>query len=276
MAGLVAAGRKLCPMKPIDTLQISAPAETSLIDSHVHLDSREYLEDWRALLDRAAACGVRSSVVPATDLASSRRILEMAADPRVAPAVGIHPHQAASFTVEGLAELKEMTSRAVAIGETGLEMFYDFCPLDTQLVNLRAHLELASSVNLPLILHCREAEEQLYQELYPGLRGVVHCFTGPWKWAERFLELGFYLGVTGMVTYPKAETVHEVARRCPLDRLLVETDGPYLAPIPYRGRRNEPGTIPAIAAKVAELRGMDPAELARATTANTERLFLRA
>jgi len=262
-------------MQPIETLSVSAPRETALIDSHIHLDSREYAGDWALLLDRAAAAGVRASVVPATDLNSSRRILEMAADPRVAPAVGIHPHQAASYQAESRAELAELVRQAVAIGETGLELFYDFCPLDVQKVNLRAHLELAAETGLPLILHCREAEEPLYQELsaFPGLRGVVHCFTGPWAWAERFLELGFYLGVTGMVTYPKANTVHEVARRCPLERLLVETDGPYLAPIPYRGRRNEPGTVPAIAARVAELRGMEVAAVAHATTAATVNLF---
>lgn len=263
------------PMNPIEILSVSAPPQTALIDSHIHLDSREYAEDWALLLDRAAAQGVRASVVPATDLDSSRRILEMAADPRIAPAVGIHPHQAASFGPESRAQLADLARHAVALGETGLEMFYDFCPLEVQQVNLRAHLELAQETGLPLILHCREAEELLYREVcaFPGLRGVVHCFTGAWDWAERFLERGFYLGVTGMVTYPKATTVHEVARRCPLERLLVETDGPYLAPIPYRGRRNEPGTVPAIAARVAELRELEPAELARATTAATVSLF---
>lgn len=263
------------PMNPIESLSISAPPQTALIDSHIHLDSKEYAADWPLLLDRAAAQGVRASVVPATDLQSSRRILEMAADPRVAPAVGIHPHQAASYQPESKVELAELARQAVALGETGLEMFYDFCPLEVQKSNLRAHLELAQETGLPLILHCREAERQLYEELqaFPSLSGVVHCFTGPWEWAERFLELGFYLGVTGMVTYPKAATVHEVARRCPLDRLLVETDGPYLAPIPYRGRRNEPGTVPAIAARVAELRGMEAADVARATLAATVSLF---
>lgn len=231
------------------------------------------------MLERAAERGVRQVVVPATELESAERIICMAReDRRVLPAVGIHPHQAASFAADrSPSVLRDLASEAVAIGETGLELHYDFCPLEAQLESLRAQLVLAKELELPVILHCREAEELLHRELdalapFPA-GGVVHCFTGPWEWAERFLALGFHLGVTGMVTFKKASNVHEVARRCPAERLLVETDGPYLAPLPHRGRRNEPGYIPLIVDAVARLRGEPEETVALQTTLAARELF---
>ncbi len=250
-----------------------------LIDTHIHLDAKAYHCDWPAVLDRAVQAGVAHVVAPATTLESARRLLEMACeDARVRPAVGVHPHEAASWRDEQLGELSEMVDRAVAVGEIGLDFHYDFAPPEQQLGCLRAQLELAREHALPVILHCREAEETLYEELSRArlsAGGVVHCFTGGWDWAERFLELGYFLGITGMVTFPKLAEVHEVARRIPLDRLLLETDGPYLAPIPFRGKRNEPGYVPLIASKVAELRGIDPEQVALATSASATRLFSR-
>ncbi|MCA9790291.1 MAG: TatD family hydrolase [Candidatus Eremiobacteraeota bacterium] len=247
-----------------------------MIDSHVHLDSQPYGDDWQQVLDQAQQVGVHSVVVPATDLDSARRALEMAhQDPRLQVAVGIHPHQAAGYQGQATLEsLRELAPGAVAIGETGLECFYDFCPLEQQLESLRGQLGLAAELDLPVILHCREAEEELYRELKrQPCRGVVHCFTGDWEWGQRFLELGLYLGVTGMVTFPKAHNVHEVASKCPLERLLVETDGPYLAPIPYRGKRNSPAYIPLIVEKVAQLRQSTASEIDAASEAATRDLF---
>ncbi|MBI3924377.1 MAG: TatD family hydrolase [Armatimonadetes bacterium] len=250
-----------------------------MVDTHVHLDSPGYRDDWRQVLDRAELAGVAQVVAPATRIESSKRLLEMAGeDRRVLPAVGIHPHDAASFDPErSPGELEALASKAVAIGETGLELHYDFAPLGAQLVNLRVQLSIARNLRLPVILHCREAEELLHRELQaagelPG-GGVVHCFTGSWDWARTFLDLGFHLGVTGMVTFKKTAQVHELARRCPLDRLLVETDGPYLAPIPHRGARNESGYIPLVVEQIARLREMTPEEVAAATTAAARGLF---
>lgn len=249
------------------------------IDTHIHLDAQAYAGDWPAVLDRAVEAGVAHVVAPATTLESARRLLEMASeDARVRPAVGVHPHEAGSWRDEHLVELSELVERAVAVGEIGLDFHYDFAPPEQQLSCLRAQLDVAREHSLPIILHCREAEETLYEELSRArlpAGGVVHCFTGGWEWADRFLDLGYFLGITGMVTFPKLAEVHEVARRIPLERLLLETDGPYLAPIPYRGKRNEPGYVPLIASKVAELRGIDSEQVGLATSASANKLFAR-
>lgn len=248
-----------------------------MMDSHCHLDAEPYQPDWRGVLDEAEAEGVVGVMVPALHLESAERIQEMAAqDPRLAVGVGIHPHEADRYGPHSLARMKRLLLGAQAIGETGLEHHYDFVDHGKQLESLRAHLDLAAETGLPLILHCREAEEVLWKELetrnlHGG--GVVHCFTGGWEWAQRFLDLGFHLGITGMVTFKKAQNVTEVARLCPLDRLLVETDGPYLAPVPYRGKTNHPMFIPLMVKKIAELRDCPESEVSAATTRNCERLF---
>lgn len=248
-----------------------------LIDTHIHLDAEAYNDDWQAVLDRACEAGVEKVVTPATRLESARRLVEMAEqDGRIRPAVGMHPHEASHWSADCLPELRAMVDRAVAVGEIGLDFHYDFATAEEQFSCLRDQFELARATSLPVILHCREAEAALYEEVARAdlpARGVVHCFTGGWEWAEKFLALGYYVGVTGMVTFPKLLEVHEVARRAPLDRLLLETDGPYLAPIPYRGKRNEPGYVPFMARRVAELRGLDPEEVARATSAAAAKLF---
>lgn len=220
-------------------------------------------------------------VTPALHLDSFERLVEISGQyPEIVfPAVGVHPHEASPERSNGLESgLREGLKRLAVpiLGETGLEGHYDFVPLTDQLVSLRQHLAVAEETGAPLILHCRECETQLYEELQgrdlPG-KGVVHCFTGSWEWAQRFLELGFYIGITGIVTFKKATQVAEVASKVPLDRLLVETDGPYLAPIPHRGRTNKPEYIPLIVNKIAELRGTPQSEVAAATVENTERLF---
>ncbi|MEW6283895.1 MAG: TatD family hydrolase [Candidatus Eremiobacterota bacterium] len=248
-----------------------------LIDTHIHLDAEAYRSDWAAVLERALDVGVAAVIAPSTGEESARTLRDMARqDARILPAVGIHPHDAGSYAGSSLSWLRDLAPAAVAIGEIGLDYHYDFAPRDTQLECLRAQLRLAAELGLPVILHCREAEECLHRELTAldlPAGGVVHCFTGGWEWAPRFLDLGFHLGVTGMVTFPRLREVHEVAARAPLDRLLLETDGPYLAPIPYRGRRNEPGYIPLIARRVADLRGEAPEAVGRCTTENARRLF---
>lgn len=253
-----------------------------MIDSHVHLDAKNYLEEGgvEQIVRSARQAGVLAMVMPALHLASFERLRELAATiPNLFPAVGVHPHEVAPELRPGLEQKLAEGLDALAVpilGETGLEGHYDFTPMERQRDFLRAHLEVAKARSVPLILHCRSAEQELYDLLvearlsYPA---VVHCFTGSWEWARRFLDLGCYIGITGIVTFKKAGDVAEVARQVPLDRLLVETDGPYLAPIPHRGRTNKPEFIPLIVEAIARLRDASSEQIAETTMQNTRTLF---
>lgn len=232
------------------------------------------------MLARSVEAGVDRWVAPAIHLDSFANLLRLQqAHPQLFPAAGVHPHDATPERNEGLRQALESALNEAAlpiVGETGLEGHYDFTPTEVQLESLRAHLDVASAHRLPVILHCREMEQLLYQELQRvplPAGGVVHCFTGSWEWAQRFLELGFHIGITGIVTFKKSVQVQEVASLVPEDRLLVETDGPYLAPIPFRGKTNCPEYIPHIVKKIAELRGKESTEIGRITQSNAEALF---
>lgn len=253
-----------------------------MIDSHVHLDAKNYLEEGgvEEIVRSARRAGVLGMVTPALHLESFQRLQELAASiPQLFPAVGIHPHEVRPELLPGLPEaLQQGLDRLEVpiLGETGLEGHYDFSPMELQKEFLAVHLQVARERGVPLILHCRSAEQALYDMLvaadltYPA---VVHCFTGSWEWARRFLDLGCYIGITGIVTFKKAGDVAEVARQVPLDRLLVETDGPYLAPIPYRGKTNKPEYIPLIVEAIAHLRDLPAALVAEQTARNTRTLF---
>lgn len=268
-------------MKPIKPSQFESISPLpGLIDSHIHLDSHEYREDLSACIERAYKVGVVAQVLPSTDLESGRRIQQLLQQwPSLHGGVGIHPHQAGGFdprSTPGELCAIARSGRWVAVGETGLEQHYDFCPLEQQLLSLEAHLDLAEELDLPLILHCRLAEQALFDRLLPRrgrLRGVVHCFTGGWDWGKKFLDLGWHLGLGGLVTLPRAEEVHEVARRVPSDRWLLETDGPYLSPVPFRGSRNESCLLPVVAARLAELRGAGLEVVVEEAARNTRELF---
>lgn len=252
-----------------------------IIDSHIHLDSLAYADDLDVVVARARALGVTHMLLPSTDLESSRAIADFCRrDPQLfSGALGIHPHEASSYQVGATeADWKELLAAAPwrAVGETGLECHYDFCSLEVQFASLRAHLVLARETGLPLILHCREAESHLFDLLQAegqGLHGVVHCFTGGWAWAQRFLDLGFHLGIGGLVTLPKADAIHEVAAQVPADRWLLETDGPYLAPVPFRGQRNESCLLPVVVERISELRGVPPEQLVLQARQNFTALF---
>ena len=254
-----------------------------MIDSHVHIDAKAYQEmagGVERVLLNAANAGVKRFIAPALHLDSHTQLCTIEEKfPQVFPAVGVHPHEASDERSEGLHQALEERlgqARVPIVGETGLEGHYDFVPMESQLESLRIHLDVAKSTGVPIILHCRETEELLYQELKTynlPAAGVVHCFTGTWEWAQRFLELGFHIGLTGIVTFKKADDVHEVARQIPLERLLVETDGPYLAPIPFRGKTNMPEYIPHIVNRVAELRESSPDAIGRCTAQNTVDVF---
>lgn len=250
------------------------------VDSHAHLDDDEFKEDLDLVLGRAIEAGVERIIIPGSDLDSSRRARELAhSHVGIFFSPGIHPHSASSFSESALEELRELARHplAVAIGETGLDYHYEYSPRDEQKESLRLHIGLAREMRKPLILHCREALEDLLRvlegERADTIGGVVHCFPGDAGWAKRFLGIGLYLGITGVVTFPKSVKMKEVARSMPLESLLLETDAPCLAPVPRRGKRNEPAFIPMIAAEIAGLRGLSLEEVGLVTTRNARRCF---
>ncbi|MGB9886942.1 MAG: TatD family hydrolase [Moorellales bacterium] len=251
-----------------------------LVDSHAHLDDPRFRADLAAVIERARAAGVRWIVTVGTDLSSSRQAVALAHRyPEIVAAVGFHPHEARHFQEQDLEELAALAtdSRVVAIGEIGLDYHYNYSPPEVQRRVFERHLELAERLGLPVIVHDREAHrdaEELLVRQGPSRRGVVHCFSGDRAMAERLLDQGYYLSLAGPVTFPRAkEHFRRVLAVVPTDRLLVETDSPYLSPVPYRGQRNEPARVALVAAGVAELLGLSPEELIRRTGEASANLF---
>lgn len=258
----------------------SAVSHLHLVDSHCHLEMKPFWGDLDAVLDRAAAAGVRQIVSVGIDLPSSRNALALAERfENIFATVGIHPHAVAGITEADYEEMRLLAShpKVVAFGEIGLDFFKKYAPEDQQVKHFRRQLRLARELELPLIIHDRDAHHQvmaLLQESGPfPAGGVMHCFSGDMALAEQTLELGFFVSVPGIVTFTSADDLREVAAQVPLASLLLETDGPYLAPVPMRGKRNEPAYLFHTARKVAELRSISLAELATATTANAANLF---
>ena len=249
----------------------------ALLDSHVHLAEECYQNDLPQLWQQAVEAGVFACIVPATNSVSWREVLRLSQGyPNLFPALGIQPHDAKEYTPALLNDLESLCAQAAAIGEIGLDFHYDLSPRPQQIECFRAHLDLAKRHNLPVILHCREAEEEFLKSLREvGVPqgGVVHCCTCTYDYVEEFLALGLHIGVTGMVTFPKLSAVHAIAERCPLERLLIETDGPYLAPKPHRGERNVPAFVRFVATEVASRRNINPQELAAQTARNAIELF---
>ncbi|GCE19010.1 TatD family hydrolase [Dictyobacter kobayashii] len=251
-----------------------------LIDSHTHVDTDRFQGDREAVIQAAIAGGVTRMVDPGCDLVSSQAALALAkAHPGVIFAgVGVHPHEATTYTPEVEAQLREMAREpeVVAIGEFGLDYFRMLSPRDIQRSVFCAHLQLARECNLPCIIHVRDSHEDVMELLRAhgqGLRGVFHCFSGDVAQAKECLEFeGFMLSFAGPLT-KQGNALPEVARMAPLDRILVETDSPYLVPKPLKARRNEPLFVKHTAEKLAELRGMTLEEIAQVTTANAVRLF---
>jgi TatD DNase family protein len=254
-----------------------------LVDSHAHLDFPHFDQDRQAVLERAVEAGVAWILNVGADLASSRRAVALAArEPRIWAAVGVHPHDAATLTPAALAELQALAQepRVLAIGEIGLDYYRDLSPRPQQRRAFEAQLALARELSLPVIVHDRDAHADILSILrtaaqQPGadLRGVMHCFSADLDFARQVLDLGFYVGIAGPVTYPHAEALVEVARLAPLERLLIETDCPYLAPQAQRGRRNEPAYVRLVAERIAELRGLSLEQVGRRTSENACALF---
>lgn len=254
----------------------------SLVDTHCHLDFDALAEDIDGILDRAAAAGVGRIIVPALDVTNIPAVLAMAERyEAVFAAIGIHPNSAAGWQDAWLDELRAAArhERVVAIGEIGLDYYWDKAPVETQQRALRLQLELTAELGLPAIIHNRDASADVLRLLAASplagraRPGVLHSFSADWATAEAALALGFYLGFTGPLTYKKADELRAIAARAPLDRILIETDAPFLAPHPFRGRRNEPAWVRYVAEKLAEVRDLPLETIARATTANAMRLF---
>lgn len=251
-----------------------------LIDSHCHLDMDDYQSDLAEVLERAVGGGVSRIITIGIDLPSSRQACQLAAaNPRLFGTVGIHPHNTQGVTARDYTELADLASRpeVVGYGEIGLDYVKMHAPREVQLEHFRYQIGLGKELNLPLIIHDRGAHEDvmtiLRQEAPFPAGGVMHCFSGDPDLALEVLDLGFYLSIPGVVTFDKAEKLHEVVRKVPLSSLLLETDGPYLAPVPYRGKRNEPFFLLYTAQKVAQLREVELATVAMQTTENCENLF---
>lgn len=257
-----------------------------MTDSHCHIAGEEFVADLVAVVERARAAGVRRALVilAAEDDAEFARVPSVsAAWPECRFAVGIHPHHAQLFAARPQDAAAVVAARldalplARAIGEIGLDYHYDFSPRDVQHAVFRAQLQLARSRDLPIVIHTREAEDDtlrlLAEEGGPLLRGVFHCFTGDSAAAARALATGFYLSIPGVVSFPKAESLRIALGQAPADRLLVETDSPYLAPVPFRGKRNEPAHVARVVEHVAAARGVAPDVVRTETDRNFDALF---
>ncbi len=255
-----------------------------LIDSHCHLDMFADAE-LNEVLARAAAAGVGEVVTIGTGLAQSARLIASAEQHRaVWCTVGVHPHNAAELPVPDASEIVALAGhpKVVGIGESGLDYFYDKAPRDIQQASFRQHIRAARLAGLPLAIHARDADADIERTLREewALGGpflfLLHCFSSGRGLAEAAVELGGFVSFSGILTFPKSHELRDIARDVPEDRLLVETDAPYLAPVPYRGKRNEPAWVAETARVLADVRGLSLAALADLTTANFRRLFVRA
>lgn len=264
-------------------MDIDSPLETgiSLIDSHAHIYGREFNDDFPAMLDRAVQAGVSHIVVPGGDLESSREACEISARySRIYPAIGVHPHDAERVGDKCYGIIRELVKafpKVVAIGEIGLDFYRDRSPREDQESVFRRFIRLAREFDLPIIIHDRDAHDRvmriLREEKGGETGGVLHCFSGDLKMARECVEMGFYISFPGTITFAANEQLREVVRGVKIENLLLETDSPYLAPIPFRGKRNEPAHVRIVAEKVAELKGLTLADVGRITSLNAKKLF---
>ena len=254
-----------------------------LVDSHCHLDYPDFAADFDALMSRAAEAGLGTMVTIGTRVSQFEQVLAIAERcDNVYCTVGIHPHEAATEPDIDVARLVQLARhpKVIGFGETGLDYFYDLSPRDRQQAVFRTHIAAAREAGLPLIVHTRDADADtaaiLAEESGKGaFTGLIHCFSSSQQLADAALDLGFYISLSGILTFPKAEGLRETVRGLPHDRLLVETDAPYLAPVPKRGKRNEPSYVAMTAAKLAEITSLTMAEIERVTTENFLRLFTK-
>ncbi len=253
---------------------------TEWFDSHCHVDEEAFDEDREEVLSRMKANGVTRCAVIGSDMETSRRAAAFAAaHSGVVAAGGFHPHEASRFRESNLDELREMyqKGRIRAIGEIGLDFFYDHSPRDVQREVCIRQMELAWELKAPVAYHIRDAHQEML-EIMKGMKarltgGIIHCFSGSAEIAKEYLKLGYYISFAGPLTFKKAPRLQEAVKLVPKDRLLIETDSPYMAPEPVRGRRNEPANVRYVGLKMAELRGEKPEEVAAFTTENAMQVY---
>jgi TatD DNase family protein len=259
----------------------------TLVDTHAHLDFSKFDADRPSVIERAGAAGVAAIVNVGTDLSSSQRAVRLAEQyDCVYAAVGMHPHDAKKLDGAALAELRDLAQhpKVVAVGEIGLDFYRDLSPRDVQRRAFQAQLAWAARLGKPVVIHDRDAHVEILEILgdwtteqtnspLAGRLGVLHTFSGDLAMAEQAMDWGFYISISGPVTYENARQLPDIVRTLPVDRLLVETDCPFLPPHPHRGKRNEPAYVGLVAERIADLKGMSFDELARATTANAQHLF---
>jgi len=247
------------------------------IDSHAHLDS---LEDLTDVLERSREARIEKIVAISSNLDSSVKTAEIArGEEMIYAAVGVHPHNADTASSDVFKEIENLINepKVVALGETGLDYHYMNSDKESQINSLNEHIELGKKHELPIVIHVREADDDLIailreQDISPRT-GVIHCFTGNYETAKKYLDLGFYISFSGIVTFKKSDENRGAAKNIPLDRMLIETDSPYLAPVPHRGKKNEPAYVRHVAETIAEVRDLTLEEIAEITSANTEKLF---
>ncbi len=266
-----------------------------MIDSHCHLDSPRYDEDRTALLERAWAAGVREILSigigdgPDTmhqALEISREYADRPDLPKIWASAGVHPHEARLADEAACAKLDKLLQEpeVLACGEIGLDYFYDHSPRDEQKAVFARQMQIAAGRRKPIIIHCRASQNTtdawddtlaMLKALWAptGLGGILHCFSGEQRHADQAMDLGFLISFAGNVTFPKAQTIRDAAAAVPLDRMLIETDAPFLAPVPNRGKRNEPGWVKEVAVAIAALQGLEPEEIAHRTAANFRAFF---
>lgn len=259
------------------------------VDSHAHLDGKQFQADREQVIERARQAGVETIVAIGNGdgppiLDCGIRLAEQY--PFMYATVGIHPHEAKLADDAAFAELEKLArhEKVIAWGEIGLDYFYDHSPRDTQQRVFIRQMESARSAKLPIVIHCRPSNnsEDAWEDCLgliqthwqpSGLGGILHCFTGTWSHAKRALDMGFMISFAGNVSFPKAQQIRDAAAQVPLDRMLIETDCPYLAPVPHRGKRNEPAFVAETARHLAELRGISSEQIGEATTHNFHRFF---
>lgn len=251
-----------------------------LIDSHAHLDDRRFDRDRDRIIKDLENNGIELVINIGADLKSSIASVSLAEKyPNIYATVGVHPHSAKDMDEASLEILRSLAKRdkVVAIGEIGLDFYYDNSPRDDQRKWFKVQLKLAKELNLPVVIHSRDAQQETFdilKEAQDGsLRGVLHCYSGSKEMAMEYIKLGFYISIAGPVTFKNARVLKEVAKAVPIDKLLVETDCPYLAPEPHRGKRNEPVYVKYVAGTIADIKGISFEELAKATNRNTKELF---
>ena len=265
------------------------------VDSHAHLEGSKFDADREAVLARAREAGVSTILLIGSGTGPGTydcaiRLAEQKHEnaPKLLATLGVHPHEASLVGEADYSEMEKLAEnpKIIAWGEIGLDYYYDHSPRDVQKNVFIRQMELARAAKLPVVIHCRPSENsenawddtlQMLRDLWApsGLPGILHCFTGEWKHAQAALDIGFYISFAGNVSFPKAQNIRDVAQQVPLDRMLIETDSPYLAPVPHRGKRNEPGFVVNTAQTIAQLRGSSKEEIGTQTARNFYTLFPR-